>query len=203
MAQPRWPALIALLAIGLLYSMLPDWISYGPRWTLLVFSLITSSAQLAARSAGKHRLTTWIGTFDAAVLTIALGATVAALVQGMSSHKEQPQQLLVYAAALWITNVLVFSIWYWRLDAGGPHEREKTPGHEEGAFLFPQMTMDDQKDWSPLFIDYLFLAFNTSAAFSPTDTMVLSRWAKVMTMVQSMMSLLIVVLLVARAINTL
>jgi uncharacterized membrane protein len=96
----------------------------------------------------------------------------------------------------------VFASWYWRLDAGGPHQREVTGMHVEGAFLFPQMTLDDP-DWIPGFVDYLFLAFNTSTAFSPTDVPVLSRWAKGMMMIQSIISFTTVALLAARAVNIL
>jgi uncharacterized membrane protein len=105
---------------------------------------------------------------------------------------------------------LVFALWYWRLDAGGPYQRDKEPGHSNGAFLFPQMTMSKealreagQQDWSPDFVDYLFLAFNTSTAFSPTDTLVLARWAKILMMLQALLSLLIIALLAARAVNIL
>ena len=121
-----------------------------------------------------------------------------------------PLALLLSAASLWATNILVFALWYWRLDAGGPHQRDKRAGHPDGAFLFPQMTMSaealreaGQQDWSPNFIDYLFLAFNTSTAFSPTDVPVLARWAKLLTMLQSLLSLLILALLAARAVNLL
>src|SRR5262245_13619154 len=130
------------------------------------------------------------------------------LVYALPARKETPQQLLLSAAALWVTNILVFALWYWRLDAAGPYQRDKQPGHSEGAFLFPQMTMSKQAlreagqpDSSPNFVDYLFLAFNTSTAFSPTDVPVLARWAKVLMMLQSLLSLLIVALLAARAIN--
>ena len=105
---------------------------------------------------------------------------------------------------------MVFALWYWRLDAGGPHERDKRLGHQAGDFLFPQMTMSEQalkeagqQDWSPSFLDYLFLAFNTSTAFSPTDVPVLAIWAKILMMLQSLLSLLIIALLAARAVNIL
>ena len=101
-------------------------------------------------------------------------------------------------------------MWYWRLDAGGPHQRELTPGHTDGAFLFPQMTMDPaakiaagEHNWEPNFVDYLFLAFNTSTALSPTDVPVLSRWAKILMMIQALISLLVIALLAARAVNIL
>jgi hypothetical protein len=144
------------------------------------------------------------------VLTAGLIISVTLLVGALPTHMETPLQLLVSAASLWITNILVFALWYWRLDAGGPNQRDKRAGHCDGAFLFPQMTMTEealkeagQEDWSPNFVDYLFLAFNTSTAFSPTDAPVLARWAKVLMMLQSLLSLLIIVLLASRAVNIL
>jgi uncharacterized membrane protein len=114
------------------------------------------------------------------------------------------------AACLWFTNILVFALWYWRLDAGGPHGRDSRFGHPDGAFLFPQMSMPPEaklkageEAWSPNFVDYLFLAFNTSTALSPTDVPVLTRWAKVLMMLQSLISLTVLVLLAARAVNIL
>ena len=115
---------------------------------------------------------------------------------------------MLASAMIWMSKILVFASWYWRLDAGGPHQRDLMPGHNGGAFLFPQMTMTSaaktaagEQDWSPNFIDYLFLAFNTSTAFSPTDAMVLSRWAKILMMIQTMISLLVIALLAARAVS--
>jgi hypothetical protein len=144
------------------------------------------------------------------VLTGGLIISAILLVNALPARKETPQQLLLSAASLWVTNILVFALWYWRLDAGGPYQRDKEPGHSEGAFLFPWMTMSKealreagQPDWSPNFIDYLFLAFNSSTAFSPTDVPVLARWAKVLMMLQSLLSLLIIALLAARAVNIL
>jgi hypothetical protein len=111
---------------------------------------------------------------------------------------------------LWISNILVFALWYWRLDAGGPWRREQLQRHVTAAFLFPQFVMEaEDRDeakldqWTPNFVDYLFIAFNTSTAFSPTDTAPLTRWAKALMMVQSVISLTIVVLLAARAVNIL
>jgi hypothetical protein len=144
------------------------------------------------------------------IVTVAMIVSVALLIVELPAHKETSVQLLLSAAALWVSNVLVFASWYWRLDAGGPHQRDLTPGHTDGAFLFPQMTMHpqakaaaDEQDWSPNFVDYLFLAFTTSTAFSPTDTAALSRWAKILMMTQSMISLVVVALLAARAVNIL
>jgi uncharacterized membrane protein len=132
------------------------------------------------------------------------------LVAYLPSHKQSPADLLRSAAALWVTNILVFAGWYWRLDGGGPRARELQGVHKDGAFLFPQMTLPQEvrvrmgeDHWSPNFVDYLFLAFNTSTAFSPTDSPVLSRWAKVLMMVQALISFTTVALLAARAVNIL
>src|SRR5208282_4824038 len=107
-------------------------------------------------------------------------ASLVHLVQGIPQHLETPKALLRSAVALWIANILVFALWYWKLDAGGPSQRERTRGLSDSSFLFPQMLDREGRDssWTPNFVDYLFLAFNTSTAFSPTDTAVLSRWAK-------------------------
>jgi hypothetical protein len=145
-----------------------------------------------------------------AVITIEMVASLILLIQALPEHTETPTQLLLSAAALWCTNILVFAVWYWRLDAGGPHGRDARFGHPDGAFLFPQMTIAPdtlakagQHGWTPNFVDYLFLAFNTSTAFSPTDAPVLVRWAKLLMMLQSLISLTVIALLAARAVNIL
>jgi len=127
------------------------------------------------------------------------------LIQGIPLHREPPAAMLRSACALWITNILVFALWYWKLDAGGPLGRDRAKGRVKSSFLFPQMLTQVGGDpsWTPQFMDYLFLAFNTSTAFSPTDTAVLSRWAKAGMMLQSLISLTIVALLAARAVNIL
>jgi len=143
-------------------------------------------------------------------MTLAMIGSLTLLVSRLPMHKESPAELLRAASALWIGNVLVFASWYWRLDAGGPHARDLQESHTDGAFLFPQMTLTHdlrkemgEDDWKPGFMDYLFLAFNTSTAFSPTDVPVLSRWAKALMMVQAIISLATIALLAARAVNIL
>jgi uncharacterized membrane protein len=209
-SEPRWPAVIAILAVGGLYLALPDSLTFGPNWLFpsLVLALLIPTS--VSYHTGRHRLNAILGFAVDGVLTVGLIISVTLLVDALPAGKEAPQQLLLSAASLWITNILVFALWYWRLDAGGPYQRDKRPGHSEGAFLFPQMTMSKQAlreagqpDWSPNFVDYLFLAFNTSTAFSPTDVPVLARWAKVLMMLQSLLSLLIIALLAARAVNIL
>jgi uncharacterized membrane protein len=209
-SEPRWPAIIAILAVGGLYTALPDSLTLGPDWLIPSVVLALLIPSVVSYHTGKHRLNAIFGIAVDAVLTVGLIISVILLVDALPAGQEAPQRLLLSAASLWITNILVFALWYWRLDAGGPYQRDKEPGHSNGAFLFPQMTMSKealreagQPDWSPNFIDYLFLAFNTSTAFSPTDVPVLARWAKVLMMLQSLLSLLIIALLAARAVNIL
>jgi uncharacterized membrane protein len=157
---------------------------------------------VSSRSVHATRSLTFIAN---GVITVALIASLIFLIQGLPQHRESPKALLRSAAALWVTNILVFALWYWKLDAGGPLGRERRRGRLESSFLFPQMAMQNDPDptWSPHFMDYLFLAFNTSTAFSPTDTAVLSRWAKAGMMLQALISLSIIALLAARAVNIL
>ena len=203
--EPRWPAFVAMLAVALLYFALPDRLSVGPRWGLLAVVVLLLIPIISTYKLGHYNITR-ILTFAAnGAITLALIGSLVLLVQGLPRHKDPPGTLLFSAGALWITNVLVFALWYWKLDAGGPLGRDQTGGAANSSFLFPQMVRQSEADrtWSPEFIDYLFLAFNTSTAFSPTDTAVLSRWAKATMMLQSLISLSIIALLAARAVNVL
>ena len=209
--EPRWPALIAVLAVAGLYFALPDSLIVGPRWVfpLLVVALVIPTAIAHAKEA--HRINKILGFTVTSVLTVGMIASVALLIFDLVARDEKRgAQLLISAACLWATNVLVFTLWYWRLDAGGPHARDKRLEHTDGSFLFPQMTMPaeakraaDEVNWQPNFFDYLFLAFNTSTAFSPTDVPVLARWAKILMMLQSLISLTVLALLAARAVHIL
>jgi hypothetical protein len=201
--EPRWPALVAMLADGLISYALPERLSVGPRWLLFSVIFVLLIPIIFTYRIGRHDLTR-IFTFAAnGAVTLALIGSLGLLIEGLPHHNEQPAMLLVSAGLLWITNVLVFALWYWKLDAGGPLGRERPCA--KSSFLFPQMIGGSVEggSWSPMFIDYLFLAFNTSTAFSPTDTAVLARWAKVMMMMQSLISLSIIALLAARAVNVL
>jgi hypothetical protein len=203
--EPRWPALVAMLAAGCVYAALPEPLSIGPGWMLLSIVLVLVIALAISHRRGDFKVAR-ILTFTAnGAITIAMVASLAFLIQGIPHHREPAQTLLRAATALWFTNVLVFALWYWKLDGGGPLNRETRRGRIESSFLFPQMLSQEGGDtsWSPRFMDYLFLAFNTSTAFSPTDTAVLSRWAKAGMMTQSLISLTIVALLAARAVNVL
>jgi hypothetical protein len=201
--EPRWPALVAMLAAACVYWALPEPLSVGPSWGLLAVILVLLIPTVISHRRGDYHIAR-ILTFTAnGAITIAMIGSLAFLVEGLPKHRDPPQTLLRSAGLLWITNVLVFALWYWKLDAGGPLKRERAKGRIESSFLFPQMLADEKSSWSPNFMDYLFLAFNTSTAFSPTDTAVLSRWAKAGMMAQSLISLSIIALLAARAVNIL
>jgi hypothetical protein len=210
-AEPRWPPFVAMLAVGGLYAALPPSLLGGaPRWFLATVVVLLLVPIVIAHHRGSHLLGQFLGYVLNTVVTLALILSLALLLYDVEEHKIPPQQLLRSAAALWVANFLVFASWYWRLDGGGPHKRALTVGHSDGAFLFPQMTMHPEaklaageEEWEPNFVDYLFLAFNTSTAFSPTDVPVLSRWAKILMMVQAMISLLVIALLAGRAVNIL
>jgi hypothetical protein len=208
-SEPRWPAVLGLLAVGGLRLALPEALSVGPNWLLLVVVVALLIPTILARVRRRDRLNQALGYALNAVVTLDLTWSLYLLIAALPSHKETPQEMLRSAAALWVSNIFVFASWYWRLDGGGPNARDRRLRHD-GAFLFPQMTLSDEirqqlgeENWRPGFIDYLFLAFNTSTAFSPTDSPVLSRWAKVLMMVQALISFTTVALLAARAVNIL
>ena len=203
--EPRWPAFVAMLAAGGVYLGLPEPFTVGPSWLLLVVVVVLLIPIVVSYRRGHYNVTRALTVAANGAITIAMVASLVVLIDGIMHHRFPPQTLLRSAGALWITNVLVFALWYWKLDAGGPLGRERSRGNLESSFLFPQMLMHRRTDpcWSPNFMDYLFLAFNTSTAFSPTDTAVLSRWAKAGMILQSIISLTIVALVAARAVNVL
>jgi hypothetical protein len=206
--EPRWPAIIAVLATGSIFLFMPERLTFGPNWLLLVAVGVLIVPTVITWRMGNTNVNYFLGLSISAVITSALVWSLVTLIAGLPGKKETPEELLRAAVALWIANVLVFACWYWRLDAGGPHERDLRKFHTDGAFLFPQMTLPAgskllKASWRPGFVDYLFLAFNSSTAFSPTDVPVLSRWAKLLMMVQSSISLGTLAILAARAINIL
>ena len=201
--EPIWPAFIAMGADALIHYALPERLSVGPRWLLFAVILVLLVPITFTYRIGRHNVTRMLTFVALGALTIALIGSLGLMVQGLPHHKDAPGALLKSAVLLWTTNVLVFALWYWKLDGGGPTGRQLADS--ESSFLFPQKMCPEAcaPGWSPVFVDYLFLAFNTSTAFSPTDTAVLSRWAKGLMMIQSLISLSVIALLAARAVNIL
>jgi hypothetical protein len=201
---------MAVVAAGIISYALPESISVGPRWLLLALVTLLLIPTILAHRRGHHSLNHWLGILCNAVITVSLCGSLALLVVALPTRKEAPTTLLISAFLLWCANILTFALWYWRLDGGGPAVRMRRAPYGSRAFLFPQLQIESGErvamgagHWCPGFVDYLFVAFNTSTAFSPTDTLVLARWAKLLAMAQALISLMVLVLLVARGINVL
>jgi uncharacterized membrane protein len=200
--EPRWPAFVAMLSAACLYWSLPERLSVGPSWALFAVIFVLLIPTAVSHYRGDYKVTRILVLVANGLIGAAMIASLGFLIQGLPHHAEGPNVLLRSAVALWITNVLVFALWYWKVDAGGPTVRDRARGKLKSSFLFPQMTgPTPDPDWSPQFVDYLFIAFNASTAFSPTDTAVLARGAKLAMMLQSLISLSIIALLAARAVN--
>lgn len=211
--EPRWPAAIALFAAAMLPVALPRSLTLAPTWLLVPTNVVLLSGAILAHRHNRIKLTDFFSYANLGLLTLSMLYSLVTLVLGLLHHAESAPRLLQSAAILWVANVIVFAAWYWRLDAGGPHVRDGRAAHMEGAFLFPQMAVDapgrkgvslaEAEGWRPGFIDYLAISFYTCTAFSPTDVLVLTRWAKLMMMVQAGMAFGTVILLTARAVNIL
>jgi hypothetical protein len=200
-----WPGYVALLAFGVAYALVSSAFTLGPPWLMLAVILvgIVVARVLHWRGLVHQRRVAFLVVLS--VLTLGIATSAGFLLQALLTNHAQAGDLLLSAALLWTSNILIFSVWYWELDGGGPHHR--TPSNAGARdFAFPQMLLDEASrppGWVPYYLDYLFLSFNTSTAFSPTDTMVLGRRAKVIMMLQSIISLTTIAVLAARAINTL
>ncbi len=206
----RWEPALALLAAGAISLALPESLRIGPPWLLLGLVLLLLVPTTVTHKTGRHSWNHFFGILCNAVVTAALCGSLARLVAALPARKEPPVTLLASAFLLWCSNILIFALWYWRLDGGGPILRHRRLPYGSRAFFFPQLQIESGErkamgadHWTPGFVDYLFVAFNTSTAFSPTDTLVLARWAKLLTMAQALISLSVLVLLVARGINVL
>lgn len=208
--EPRWQALLAFVAVGAIYLALPRSLIVGPTWLLPSLISILLVPTVISHRLGKLEFNRILGFAISSLITAALIGSVVLLVHALPSHKEPPLELLFSAALLWLTNVIVFALWYWRIDGGGPTRRHERKEFGSGSFLFPQMQIPSGErsqfscsDWRPHFVDYLFIAFTQSSTFGPTDAPLLARWAKILAMIQIFISLSIVVLLISRAVGAL
>src|SRR5204863_8645519 len=198
----------AFLAICAIYLALPRNLVLGPIWLLPTLIIILLVPTVVSHRVGRQSLNRTLGFVINGITTLALIGSVILLVRALPGHRESPVRLLRSGGLLWLTNVIVFGLWYWRLDGGGPTLRQKEKKFGSTSFLFPQMQIphDERSEfecmrWRPRFIDYLFVAFTQSSTFGPTDAPLLARWAKVLAMVQILISLTIVVLLISQAVG--
>ena len=208
--EPRWQvAACTAVAIGLqvavpgrLAVLRPVWILPALQGILLLALVLANPHRIDRQS----RVLRMLGLTLAALISVANAWSVVRLATGLvrGTEGENAGALLVTGAAIWLTNVIVFGLWYWEFDRGGPVARALgTRPYPD--FQFVQMTSPQlaPPDWEPAFADYLYLAFTNAAAFSPTDVMPLSRWAKLAMTLQSAVSIVTVALIVARAVNIL
>ena len=205
--EVRWPVGLAILvAVGLQLAT-PASMAFRPTWALPALELALFVVLMIASPTRINRESTVLRIVGLALVAVATWATAwsaARLIYEVvhGSFGNDAQHLLLTGGAIWLTNVIVFALWYWEIDRGGPaaraHARRTHPD-----FLFAQMSAPDlaDKDWEPEFVDYLYLSFTNATAFSPTDTLPLTRWAKLAMMFQSGVSLATVALVVARAVN--
>lgn len=198
----RWPALLALLVIVIAYSQISEDLAPLPRFAIPAIVIIGILLMGLAISRGRHLLVRPIALVLIGAITLAEVISSLLLVSILPRLHIDPTDLLRDAALIWVINVVTFALWYWEIDGGGPLMRKMRP-HAAKDFLFPQQAIGESEKWRPRFLDYLFLAFNHSTAFSPTDTAVLSRRAKVLVMIQAALSLMAIAVLIAKAINTL
>jgi uncharacterized membrane protein len=206
-SEPRWPASLAVLAAIVLYATLPARYTLGPTWLipgLEAALLVGLSVTAPQRHQEEALLLRTAGITLTAIVTVtnffALGLLMDSLLHG---SKTEGTDLIFAAIQIWLTNVVVFGLWFWELDRGGPGQRRQPDAQPD--FLFPQMTTPGvaPAGWLPNFVDYLYVSFTNAMAFSPTDTMPLTRWAKLLMLAQSMASLLTVAFVAARAVNIL
>ena len=207
-AEPFWPAQLTVLAAIAIQLLLPARPTAGPRWlipslegALLIGLVIITPNQLEDEHPRRRRIALGL----TALVSIANIYSLGALTHYLLHHNVSQGRALIGAGVLiWLTNFLIFALWYWEIDRGGPGKRAS--GHDGPPdFLYPQMADDriEPLEWRPKFIDYLYVSLTNAAAFSPTDTMPLTPMAKSFMGIQSLVSLVTIGLIVSRAINIL
>ncbi len=207
--EPRVQVTVAVLvAIGLMLA-LPQRVANHPRWVLPGLAVLLLLGVFVAKSVRSDRRSRALRTVSLALIgvmslsnSVSAGRLIVDLVRGLGI--KDPATLLLTGGAIWLTNAIVFGLWYWEFDRGGPVARAAGTRPYPDV-LVPQMTTPElaPPDWEPAFVDYLYVSFTNALAFSPTDTMPMTRWAKLTMLVQSVVSVVTVVLVIARAVNIL
>ena len=211
------PPALAVVVAAVLYARLPDKyvassnipVLLGARFVvpaleiLLLAPLFLTAprSQLLGRLWGRRAVLALIGLISAANA----GSMILLVHYIITGHKLGGHELVLASIDIWWTNVIVFSLWFWQLDGGGPTRRTpEQPGYERD-FLFPQHENPAyaRPGWRPLYVDYLYTSFTNAAAFSPTDVMPLTQWAKLLMLVESAASLLTLLMVASRAVNIL
>lgn len=193
------------MLIGLMYLALPSHLTFQPSWLLLPIEALLLAPPLISvlylRRALPYGVARGLALVLLAVVTAALIGTVGSLVRSLPTVKNAERDLLIPAGLIWSINVLVFAVWYWEIDGGGPLRRHRSRERLAEDFQFPQQAGGNPTRWLPGFVDYVYLAFCTATALSPADTVPLRQRAKLLMMVEALISLLLLVLVVARSVN--
>jgi hypothetical protein len=208
--EAHWPASIAVAIAILLQLSLPSEVIPGPRWVIPVLEAILL-VPLTIVSPHRHHLEpAWVRRTSLLLIGLVSAANVVSL--GLLASRllgggvDNGRVLIVAAIQIWLTNVVIFGLWFWELDRGGPGARTN-PEQRPPGFLFPQMTSPEATGttarWRPVFVDYAYVSLTNATAFSPTDTMPLTPWIKVLMSVQALASLVTVAMVAARAVNIL
>jgi uncharacterized membrane protein len=209
-AEKRWPVTLTIIAAIALQILLPHrlvlkpipaWLLPALEGGLLVGLIVANPVRIERRS----RVVVATSIVLTLLITIANAASGALLIREiLKGVTKSAMPLLASGAAIWLTNVIAFALWYWEFDRGGPVNRAEGRSRYPDL-MFPQMGAPElaPPDWESRFVDYLYMSFTNATAFSPTDVMPLARWAKMTMLVQSAVSLALVVLVVARAVNIL
>ncbi len=220
MVPDRWQARAAVVAGLALYMLLPPKLTFGPVWAapLLIALLLVPLVAITPTPLHGGKLPRVLSVALIAILNLLNIVSIALLVADLvgAAHGAHRQvsaiELLRNGALIWTTNIVVFALWFWELDSDGPAGRARyrcAMDFNEPDFLFPQMQMDPTRlkgydgHWKPYFLDYLYLSFTNALAVSPTDTMPLSRWAKMLMLLESLISFITVALILARSVNIL
>lgn len=204
----RWPVTVVVLGTALSQLTIPAQFTLGPVWLLPVIE-IAALAVLFILNPGAIRLPhlhlRWLSISLTATMTISVMASAVLLISGLlrGTVSNDPLTLIRVGGTIWVINIVLMALWYWELDRGGASARARNV-FDRTDFLFPQMSSPQfaAADWEPRFFDYLYTSYTNATAFSPTDVLPLSRWGKLLMMVQSSVSLSMVVLIIARAVNT-
>jgi len=209
--EPRWPMALAVVATGVLRATLPSELRNGDaRWVFLVLLLVLLGALIIGDPGRIDRDRPWLHNLTSVLIgfiTLANADAAVRLVVGIintSSFTQNARVLLASGGAIWLSNIIAFALWYWNLDRGGPAARAAGSGSSP-ALIFPEMVHPQHvgRDWSPTFVDYFHFAFATATAFSPTDVSAVKPWTKLMMMAEEAVSLVVAILVVARAVNIL
>ena len=207
--EPRWSVTLAIIIAIVLQYVLPATLTPRPRWLLPVLESAVLVALFIANPGRIDNLSRRLRTATIVLIILASIANASSAVRLVwtiieGKDGQDATALLGTAAAIWITNVIVFALWYWELDRGGPAARAHGV-HDRPDFVFaPMMTPElEPAEWEPSFADYLYLSFTNATAFSPTDTMPFVTWAKLTMMLQSSVSLVTLVVVISRAVGLL